>query len=103
MSANFVRGDSLMPTLSRARQRRHDDAVAQRVGAKFHGVEEVGGLNIFIERKIEESRIPTLQLGAGIRNSEFGIRNAALSPRSLDTAGGVCGNSKLKTQNSKFA
>ena len=65
--------------------------------------EEVGGLNVYIERKIEESGFPTLQLGAGIRNSEFGIRNAALSPRNLDTAGGVCGNSKLKTQNSKFA
>jgi hypothetical protein len=64
--------------------------------------EEVGGLNVFVERMIEESGIPAAQLGEGIRNSEFGIRNAALSPRSLDTAGGCCGNSKFKINNSKF-
>jgi hypothetical protein len=39
--------------------------------------EEVGGLNVFIERMIEESGISSQQLGAKIRNSEFGIRNAA--------------------------
>ncbi len=65
--------------------------------------EEVGGLNVFIERMIDESGGPPLQVGARIRNSEFEIRNAALSPRSLDTAGGGCGNSKFKIKNSKFA
>jgi len=40
--------------------------------------EEVGGLNIYLERVIEESGIPLLQLGGVIRNEELGIRNAAL-------------------------
>jgi len=44
--------------------------------------DEVGGLNVFIERMIEESGIPPLQLGAVIRNSEFGIRNVVLPPGS---------------------
>ena len=66
-------------------------------------VEEVGGLNVFIERMIEESGNPPKEVNGRIRNSEFGIRNAALSPRSLDTAGGGCGNSKFKIKNSKFA
>jgi hypothetical protein len=65
--------------------------------------EEVGGLNVYIERAIEESGIPPLQLGARIRNSEFGIRNAAHPPNDLDRGGGLGGNSKLKTQNSKLA
>jgi len=39
--------------------------------------EEVGGLNVFIERMIEESGISSQQLGERIRNSEIGIRNAA--------------------------
>jgi len=43
-------------------------------------VDEVSGLNVYIERVIEESGIPPLQLG--IRNSEFGIRNAAQPPPS---------------------
>ena len=64
--------------------------------------EEVGGLNVYIERVIEESGIPAEQLGEGIRNSEFGIRNAALAIHNLNPARGVGGNSKLKTQNSKF-
>jgi len=66
-------------------------------------VEEVGGLNIFIERMIEESGIPAVQLGEGIRNSEFGIRNFTHTPRGPESAGRVDRNSKLKTQNSKFA
>jgi len=37
--------------------------------------EEVGGLNVYIERVIEESGIPPLQLGGklGMRNEELGI------------------------------
>ena len=66
-------------------------------------VEEVGGLNIFIERMIDESGNPTLQVGTRIRNSEFGIRNFAHPPRGPESAGRVDGNSKLKTQNSKLA
>jgi len=42
--------------------------------------EEVGGLNVFIERAIEESGIPVEQLGARMRNEELGMRNAALPP-----------------------
>ncbi len=42
-------------------------------------VEEVGGLNIFIERMIEEAGVPPMQVGAEIRSSEFGIRNADYS------------------------
>ena len=38
-------------------------------------VNEVGGLNLYIERVIEESGIPPLQLGWRIRNEELGIRN----------------------------
>jgi hypothetical protein len=64
--------------------------------------EEVGGLNVYLERVIEESGIPPLQLGAGIRNSEFGIRSAVHPPRDPGPAGGLGGNSKLKTQNSKL-
>jgi hypothetical protein len=66
-------------------------------------VEEVGGLNVFIERMIEESGIPSTQLGAEIPNSEFQIPNSSRPPRDPDPAGGVSGNSKLKTQNSKLA
>ena len=40
-------------------------------------VEEVGGLNVFIERMIEEPGVPPKQVSGRIRNSEFGIRNAA--------------------------
>jgi len=65
--------------------------------------EEVGGLNVYIERVIEESGMPPTQLGAEIRNSEFGIRNAARRAYEPDFLAGFGGNSKLKTQNSKFA
>jgi len=65
-------------------------------------VDEVGGLNVYLERVIEESGIPLMQLGAIIRNSEFGIRKAAHPPYAPNPAGGAGGNSKLKTQNSKF-
>jgi hypothetical protein len=38
--------------------------------------EELEEFNSYLERVIEESGIPLMQLGAGIRNSEFGIRNS---------------------------
>ncbi len=44
-------------------------------------VDEVGGLNVYIERVIEESGIPPLQLG--FRISDFGFRIAALPPPSI--------------------
>ncbi len=44
-------------------------------------IEEIEELNLFIEKVIEESGIPGMQLG--IRNSELGIRNDGPSPRSL--------------------
>jgi hypothetical protein len=65
-------------------------------------IDEVGGLNVYIERVIEESGIPLMQLGAEIRNSEFGIRKAAHALSPLNFTGRVGGNPKLKTQNSKF-
>ena len=43
-------------------------------------VDEVSGLNVYIERVIEESGIPPLQLG--FRISDFGFRIAALPPPS---------------------
>jgi hypothetical protein len=86
-------------------------------------VEEVGGLNVFIERMIEESGMPPLQIGFRISdfgfrifhlpsrdffgwvrvNSEFGIRNAARRAYEPGFLAGFGGNSKLKTQNSKLA
>ena len=65
-------------------------------------VEEVGGLNIFIERMIEEAGVPPMQVGAEIRNSEFGIRNAILPTDDLIHNGRIGANSKFKIQNSKF-
>ena len=58
-------------------------------------VEEVGGLNEFIERMIEESGIPPLQIGFRISDFEFRICRLPdeRNPR---------GNSKFKIQNSKF-
>jgi hypothetical protein len=47
-------------------------------------VGEVEELNLFLEQVIEESGVPALQLG--FRNSEFGIRNAALPPLIPDSA-----------------
>lgn len=55
--------------------------------------DEILELNIFIEEVIEESGIPLLQLG--IRNSEFGIRNAAHPPFAHDFSGGAAGNFSL--------
>ncbi len=66
-------------------------------------VDEVGGLNVYIERVIEESGIPPLQLGKRIGNEELGIRNAAHPSDGLKPAAGPVRNSKLKTQNSNLA
>ncbi len=66
-------------------------------------VEEVGGLNVFVERMIDEAGTPPKQVGGRIRNSEFGIRKFAHPPRDPESAGRVAGNSKFKTQNSKLA
>jgi hypothetical protein len=87
-------------------------------------VDEVSGLNVYIERAIEEAGVAPMQLG--IRNSEFGIRNAALPPlstaRTADrehasafsihspapdsgprcTDGGAGGNSEFRIPNSEF-
>jgi hypothetical protein len=65
-------------------------------------VDEVGGLNVYLERVIEESGIPPMQLGARIRNSEFGIRNAGFSAVAPNVAGGAGGNSKFRIPNSEF-
>ena len=62
--------------------------------------EELELFNLMLERWIEESGIPVMQLGSRIRNEELGIRNSR--PTSHDRSGGVGGNSKLKIQNSKF-
>ncbi len=66
----------------------------RRVRAAFEdgrlSVDEVRGLNVFIERSIEEAGIPPLQLGRIIRNEELGMRNAALPRHRLasDLRGG---------------
>ena len=39
---------------------------------------EVEELNLFLERVVDDSGIPLMQLGVEIRNEELGIRNAAL-------------------------
>ncbi len=61
---------------------------------------EIEELNLFLEKVIEESGIPLLQLG--IRNSEFGIRNS--HPPAHRYSGRVAGeqHSRFKIQNSTF-
>jgi hypothetical protein len=60
--------------------------------------EEVGGLNVYIERVIEESGIPPIQLG--FRISDFGFRICSGSSRTLE---GWSGNSKFEIRNSKLS
>ena len=56
--------------------------------------DEIEELNLYLERVIEESGIPLMQLGTEIRNEELGIRNAALPPIELESIHGeVDGNS----------
>jgi hypothetical protein len=63
--------------------------------------EEVGGLNIFLERVLEESGIPPMQLERGILNSEFGILNSR--PPSPGCSGWVGDRSEFRIPNSEFA
>jgi len=65
-------------------------------------VDEVSGLSVYIERVIEESGIPSLQLGLQIRNEEFGIRNVGqhVATNSLGCAGW---NSSFPIPHSSFA
>ena len=62
-------------------------------------VDEVAGLNVYIERVIEESGIPPLQLG--FRISDFGIRNGTRHSSAPAALAWVCANSKFKIHNSK--
>ncbi len=60
--------------------------------------EEVGGLNVYLERVIEESGIPVMQLGFRISNFEFRICS-----RALGVPGGRLENSKFEIRNSKLS
>jgi hypothetical protein len=59
--------------------------------------DEVGGLNVYLERVIEESGIPLIQLGFRISNFEFRICS-----RTLGAPGGWLENSKFEIRNSKL-
>jgi hypothetical protein len=63
--------------------------------------DEVGGLNVYLERVIEESGIPPMQLGRGILNSEFGILNSR--PPSLGLSAWEGDHSEFRIPNSEFA
>ncbi len=65
-------------------------------------VDEVGGLNVYIERLIEESGIPPLQLGWQIRNEELGIRNFG-QPVRPDSYSRLGWNSSFLIPHSSFA
>ncbi len=60
--------------------------------------EEVGGLNVYLERVIEESGIPPMQLAFRISNLEFRIW-----PSAFMAPGGRMGNPKFEISNSKYA
>jgi len=84
--------------------------------------EEIDELNLYLEEVIEESGIPLMQLGLGlrIRNSEFGIRNDAhpfqvfeqwnverlnvshARTRAFLDRGSAGGNSEFRIPNSEF-
>jgi hypothetical protein len=51
-------------------------------------VDEVGGLNVFLERIIDESGIPPMQLGKRMRNEELGMRNSRPAPRFFERDAG---------------
>jgi hypothetical protein len=53
--------------------------------------DEVGGLNVFLERIIDESGIPPMQLGTKMRNEELGMRNATHPPDTFRSPGGRAG------------
>ena len=60
--------------------------------------DEVGGLNVYIERLIEESGIPPMQLG--FRILDFGFRIYFVAH---ENEGGWLGNSHFEIPNSKFS
>jgi hypothetical protein len=62
--------------------------------------EEVEELNTYLERVIEESGIPLMQLSERIRNSEFGILNSR--PPSQGYSGWVGEHSEFRIPNSDF-
>ena len=61
-------------------------------------VDEVGGLNVYLERVIEESGIPLMQLGIRISNFEFRICS-----HTLGAPEGWFGNPKSEIRNPKSA
>jgi len=65
-------------------------------------VDEVSGLNVYMERVIEESGIPPLQLGCRIKNEELGIRNVGQSAF-LDPDVRLGWNSSFLIPHSSFA
>jgi hypothetical protein len=61
-------------------------------------VDEVGGLNVYLERVIKESGIPLMQLGFRISNFEF-----RMCSRAFGAPGGWFGNPKSEIRNPKSA
>jgi hypothetical protein len=61
-------------------------------------IDEVGGLNVYLERLIEESGIPPMQLG--FRISDFGFR---ICPPGFRAPGGWVGNPKFEIPNPEFS
>ncbi len=51
-------------------------------------IDEVGGLNVYLERVIEASGIPPMQLGQRMRNEESGMRNFRAALQLCQRAGG---------------
>lgn len=64
--------------------------------------DEIEELNLFLEKVIEDSGIPMLQLGEGMRIEESGMRNAAHRPRIRNIGGWAVGNSSLLIPHSSF-
>jgi len=64
--------------------------------------DEIEELNLYLEKVIDESGIPLLQLGVRIRNDELGMRNAAHPPSARKTTGGADGNSSFLIPHSSF-
>ncbi len=62
--------------------------------------EELELLNLILEKWIEESGIPPIQLDARIRNSKFGMRNYRASAHTDGRQ--ECNNSELRTPNSEL-
>ena len=62
--------------------------------------DELEHFNLMLERWIEESGIPPMQLG--FRISDFEFRIFARPPATVDLMGGGLGNSQFEIRNSKF-